>query len=273
MVQSAWHSTLTPAERYERYLAQGLLGDWTAALVALGNPQLGDRVLDVACGTGIVARAVAPYVGASGLVTGLDRLADRLAYARVLAAGLPIEWREADACAIPFPEAAFTLVLCQQGLNHIADKVAAVREMHRVLVPGGRLALTVWSTIEHLPAFAAWVSALEVHPHLAKTLAEQRAVMSFAATRLRDLLIDAGFMEVAVRRDVRMGRCASSAELVQQHVGLLMVADGERLIDTLDEAAREEVLAMARRRLQAYEDLDGLAVPMEAWVATAQKAG
>src|SRR5262249_19548245 len=164
--------------------------------------------------------------------------------------------READACAMPFPDAAFTLVLCQQGLNHIPDKARATREMHRVLAPGGRLALTVWSTIEHLPAFAAWVSALEVHPHLATTLAEQRAVMSFAAARLRALLVDAGFTQVVVHRDVRMGRFASSDELVYQHVGLLVLEGGERLIDTLDDAARDALLAAARRRRQEYEDLD-----------------
>jgi ubiquinone/menaquinone biosynthesis C-methylase UbiE len=149
--QEQWHFDENPEELYECYLVPAKFGPWAEDLVALGAPQPGERVLDVACGTGVVTRLVVPHVGAKGKVVGLDLNAGRLAVAHAHSSelGVAIEWREGDVSALPFSDASFDLVCCQQGFQFFPDRLAALREMSRVLVSGGRLALNVWRSIEH----------------------------------------------------------------------------------------------------------------------------
>jgi len=134
-------------------------------LLDLAAVEPGERVLDVACGTGIVARRAAARVGAGGVVAGSDVNEGMLEVAAATAIDLPvrIEWHRADATALPLPDGAFDVVCCQQGLQFVPDPPLALREARRVLTPGGRLALAVWRSIDHHPVFAAFVRALERH--------------------------------------------------------------------------------------------------------------
>src|SRR5260370_36080559 len=162
--QSGWQlASGSDAEAYERYLMSPFGNAWTQALVQLAAPAEGDRVLDVACGTGAAARFAAPLVGPTGLVTGLDLNAGMLTIARAMPApeGITIAWREGNATALPFPNASFDVVCCQQGLQFFPDRPAALREMFRVLAPTGRLALSVWRGLEHQPFYAALTRALD----------------------------------------------------------------------------------------------------------------
>ena len=130
---SQWHFAGSVPENYERYLVSTIFSPWAAHLADFAAPRLGEHVLDVACGTGIVARLVAGRVGPKGRVVGLDSSAAMLAEARSLSpiSGTAVEWSEASALAIPFPETTFNLVLCQQGLQFFPDRPAALHEMHR----------------------------------------------------------------------------------------------------------------------------------------------
>src|SRR5881628_2301555 len=186
------------AELYERYLVPAIFEPWAMALVALAAPQPGERVLDVACGTGVVARLVAPHVGATGHVVGLDLHAGRLAVARALppAPGAVVEWREGDALALPLAEAVFDLVCCQQGLQFFPDRRTALREMYRVLVPGGRLALNVWRALEHNPVALAMAQALGRHVSPEAEAFRHGPFTLGDAEALRALVIGAGFSEV-----------------------------------------------------------------------------
>jgi ubiquinone/menaquinone biosynthesis C-methylase UbiE len=129
--QEQWHFDENPEELYERYLVPAKFGPWAEDLVALGAPQPGERVLDVACGTGVVTRLVVPHVGATGKVVGLDLNAGRLVVARSLSSGSgsTIEWREGDVSALPFADVVFDLVCCQQGFQFFPDRFTALREM------------------------------------------------------------------------------------------------------------------------------------------------
>ena len=131
-----------PAETYEEYLAPAISTPWTRVLLEYAAPRCGERALDLACGTGSVARQVAPMVGAEGKVVALDVSPAMLAVARALPppAGAPIKWREGDAVQLDLPNGSFDLVLCLQGLQFFADRAAAAREMRRVLVEDGRVA-------------------------------------------------------------------------------------------------------------------------------------
>ena len=155
------------AHAYERFLVPVLFAPWAERLVQLAAPGPGERVLDVACGTGIVARRAAARVGAGGggAVAGLDLNQSTLEVARAAAAqaGASIDWQAGDAVGLPFPDGAFEIVFCQQGLQFFPDPALALREMRRVLVPGGRLALSMWRPIRYSPGFAVLAQMLERH--------------------------------------------------------------------------------------------------------------
>jgi len=148
--QSGWQLSGNAPEAYERYIIPALFHEWACDLVETAAVQAGERVLDVACGTGVVARVAASRVGKAGHVVGVDVNEGMLGMARTVppSLGTTITWQQGDAAALPLPNAAFDVVLCQQGLQYFPQREAALREMARVLVPGGRLALSVWRPIE-----------------------------------------------------------------------------------------------------------------------------
>ena len=137
-----WQLTGDRAELYERYAVARHLRPIAEEFLHRVPVHEHDRGLDAACGTGIVARLVAPRLRAPGNVVGLDLNEGMLAVARRLAPD--IEWRQGDLMALPFDDAQFTLALCQQGLQFVTDRLRALQEMRRVLAPGGRLALNLF---------------------------------------------------------------------------------------------------------------------------------
>src|SRR5438093_3216900 len=126
-------------ENYERYFVPSIAAPLADDLIDAASWLPGEAVLDVACGTGIVARIAAQRVGPTGTVAGLDMNAGMLEVARSVSASAGIEWYEGNAEAMPLPDESFDVVTCQLGLQFFADKPAALREMHRVLRRGGRL--------------------------------------------------------------------------------------------------------------------------------------
>ena len=120
----------TGPENYERYFVPAIGRPLANALVDVASVRPGQRVLDVACGTGVAARVAAERIGRDGVVAGADINPGMLAVARSSpAGGVPIEWHEAAADALPFPDGAFDLVLCQLGLQFFPDRLGALRDM------------------------------------------------------------------------------------------------------------------------------------------------
>jgi SAM-dependent methyltransferase len=146
--QEQWQLTLEAAELYERYPARYILGPWAPLLVDTARVTAGERVLDVACGTGVVTRAAAKRVGPTGRVVGIDLNPGMIAVAKSLPApiGASIERLERSALDLRLENASFDVVLCQQGLQFFPDKLVALQEMRRVLDHRGRLALSVWNS-------------------------------------------------------------------------------------------------------------------------------
>lgn len=151
----------SPAEVYEGYLGRAIADPFTGVLLDCARPQSGERVLDLASGTGSVARHVAPLVGVGGRVVAVDINAAMLAVGRTLPtpAGPPIEWREGDAVSLDLPDQAFDLVLCQQGLQFFPDRQTSLREIRRVLTPEGRTVISVWQDLDHHPVYKALFEA------------------------------------------------------------------------------------------------------------------
>jgi SAM-dependent methyltransferase len=130
----------------------GPLAGVQSELLALAAPAPGEAVLDVACGAGVIAVAAASAVGAAGRVLGVDLSEAMVQASRQTALDLGLgqaAFARMDAEQLQLPDAEFDLVLCSLGLMYVPDPDAALREMHRVLRPGGRAALAVWGERAH----------------------------------------------------------------------------------------------------------------------------
>lgn len=148
-----------PAEIYDARFVPALFAPWGAIVAADAGVRAGDRVLDVACGTGAPTLAAAELAGPSGAVVGLDAAPDMLAVARRKSSR--IEWLEGRAEALPLADASFDAVVGQFGLMFFADKSAALAEMMRVPRPGGRLAVAVCDAVDRSPGYGAFARLLD----------------------------------------------------------------------------------------------------------------
>jgi ubiquinone/menaquinone biosynthesis C-methylase UbiE len=265
-----WRLEATVPEAYERFLVPVLFAPLAERLLELVAPGPGERVLDVACGTGIVARRAAPLVGPRGTVTGLDLNLGMLEVARAAAAQVhtPIAWWAGDATHLPLGEGVVDVVMCQQSLQFFPDRTAALREMRRVLAPEGRLALAVWRPIRHSPGFAALTQALERHVG-ADAAAIMRAPFDGPdAATLRRLVLDAGFGEVRLRIGFGAVRFPSAEAFLGQQ------AASSPLAGPVGALGREVHEALARDLdwgLHAYVDDDGVVFPMQTWLVTGRR--
>ena len=255
---------------YERYLVPALFAPCASQLLDLVAVEAGDRVLDVACGTGIVARLAAARAGPGGAVAGADLNQGMLEVAAAAATDLPtgIEWHRADAAALPLPDGAFDVVCCQQGLQYCTDRSRALREAWRVLAPGGRVAVAVWRPIDHNPVFAAFARALRRHAGTEAAALMQAPFAGPGRGELHRLLAGAGFDKVVVRIGGFQARFPSPGQFLHRQVVSSPLAPA---LAGLDEAAR---LALARdldQTLGEWTDDDGVVSPAQTWLATARR--
>ncbi|MGW6493382.1 class I SAM-dependent methyltransferase [Streptomyces sp. NPDC055056] len=187
-------------ERYERYAAP-FMAPFVEAILDAVDLHPGATVLDLACGTGFVARAAAARVGPAGRVSGADINTGMIGVAAEHAPRMypDIEFTVAPAEGLPYEDAAFDVVVCQQGVQFFPDLEAAFAETARVMRPGGRFAATAWAARELIPYFAAQYEA--VLEHGGKELAEDyEGAFSGTSERLSAALRGAGFHDVAVHR-------------------------------------------------------------------------
>lgn len=261
-----------PAELYERYLSSTISDPWTRVLLKYAVPQPGEHALDVACGTGSVARHVAPVVGAGGKVVAFDINPEMLAVARSLSApmGTTIEWREGDAIALALQDAAFDLVLCQQGFQFFSDRAASLREIRRVLTDGGRVVLSVWQALQHHPIYEALFEATT--RHLNAAISDVALPFSLGdAAELRSLLSDSGFERIEVTPRSLDIHLPSPERFVQLTV--LGAATSIPAFAQLDTAARSALVAAVTGETEAvaqhYRDGDKLTFPMSTHIAVA----
>jgi ubiquinone/menaquinone biosynthesis C-methylase UbiE len=262
-----WQLVEDSAEAYQRYLAPIFFEPWADRLLAHAGVQAGERVLDVACGTGCVARAAARCVGAGGTVVGLDLNEGMLAVARRVSAGAPIEWREGDAASLPFADGSFDAVTCQQALQFFPDRPQALREMRRVLAPGGRAALAVFRGLAQSPAYAPLADALGRHV-AAEAAAMLRSIFpGWTRDELRTLVRGAGFREVETRIEVGSIRYPSAEEFLRQEAACSPLAG---VLRAMPGAARDALVRDLETGFAAHTDDVGVVTPMETWFVLAR---
>jgi SAM-dependent methyltransferase len=250
---------------YEEFFVPALFQQWTSRVAEAADIRSGERVLDVACGTGVLARAVAGRVGPDGTVVGLDLNDGMLAVAKRRAPD--IEWKHGRAEALPFDGASFDAVVSQFGLMFFEDRPAALREMLRALRPGGRLAVAVWGALGDSPGYAALADVLQrqVGDHAADAL---RAPFVLGDSKVvRALLDEAGIHDAKISTQDGTARFPSIESWIYTDI------KGWTLADMIDDAQYDRLLEEAQRVLKAFAGADGtVTFGLSAHIVTATKA-
>lgn len=252
---------------YEQALVGPLFRPWAEAILDGVGLARGDRLLDVACGTGIVARLAKQRLGDSGSVVGVDLSPGMIAVARRVEPG--IDWREGDAGALPLRDGErFDAVVCQQGLQFFPDRPAAVAEMGRALAAGGRVAVSTWRPDDESPVLRELRGVAERH---LGPIADRRHGFGEAGP-LEELLRNAGFRDIRLRTLSRTIRFEDGALFIRLNaMALAGMGAGSR---NMDEDERARVVAAIERDsggvLEANRDDAGFAFELRANVATAR---
>jgi SAM-dependent methyltransferase len=268
-----WQVAGSAPEVYERELVPAVFAPWAPILIELAHPSAGERVLDVACGSGIVARLTAARVGPTGAVVGVDLNPGMLSVACLAATrnsqlGATIQWQEASADKLPLPDMSFDIVYCQLGLQFFADRVAALREMHRVLGAEGRLALMVWSGIWESPGFGALAELLERNISREAAAIMRAPFGLFDAGELDNLVVTAGFRNIVVEQRVGKVQFPSVEQFVLSYVAGTPLAGP---VSQADDVAREKLIRGVKNALVKYVSDGELTFPISAHLLTAKR--
>lgn len=253
---------------YEQWWVPAIMGTCAEDLVNAAGLQPGEKVLDVACGTGVVARVAAHRGAAQVSVTGTDINDVMIDTARRHAqtnGAQDIQWRVGDAADFPFRNSTFDVVLCQQGLQYMPNRIEALREIARVLIPGGRLVTSVWK------------SGTPFGTALRKSLGDrfgQEAVSDWSESislgdshELRSLAEEAGFENCHVKYDVKIGRHNQPEEFI---CGVIAASSLSGEFAGLSAEDQKGLLQSTVESLGNYMDDGGLAYPAECHTLTAQ---
>lgn len=243
---SASEEAIAAATAYEALHVPALFAEWAPHVVDAAHVRAGDRVLDVACGTGVVARAAASRVAPDGSVTGVDANPGMLVVAERLAPRL--RWQHGAAESLPFDDDAFDVVLCQFGLMFFRDRRAALRDMTRVLTPGGRMAVAVWESLERSEAYSIEVELLERMAGPAAADALRAPFVLGDRTELADLVRSAGVESVTVTTRRGTARFPSVRTMVEADLRGWLPLVGVILPEDLI----QRILAEAERALGRY---------------------
>jgi ubiquinone/menaquinone biosynthesis C-methylase UbiE len=239
--------TNTGAENYARDFVPAIATPVSAGLLAAADLRSGERVLDVACGTGVIARLAAAAVGPTGTVAAIDVAPDMIDVARATPApsGAAIDWHVGDAISLPFEDDAYDAVVCQMGLMFMSDRPGAVAEMRRVLAPGGRLVVNTPGSIQ--PPFEVLERAIvdNISPDLAAFV---RAVFSMHdPDEVATLLREAGLRDVTANVTPVALRLPAPAEFLWQYINLTPMGP---IVAQAPDRARA---AMERQAVAAWE--------------------
>ena len=253
------------AEVYERLFVPALVGQWAEQIADAARIGANDRVLDVGCGTGVLARAAADRVELAKQVTGLDRNEGMLAVARRVRP--QIDWRQGDASALPFADNSFDVVVSQFALMYFSDRTAALTEMMRVLKPGGRLAIAVWGPFE---CATSYIILTEIAQRRCGQAAADVLTAPFVLgdkERLVELFRSAGIDRIAI--ELRPGTMTfpSIATFVESEV------KGSPMEPLLDETSYRALVSEAEEKLRPFRtDRGTVVMPLDAFIISADKA-
>jgi SAM-dependent methyltransferase len=259
----------TAARAYESALVPGLFGPWSEAAVGWLEISEGEHILDIACGAGAATRPAAKRAGPSGRAVGVDNDAGMIALARstsVQAGGSALEWHCASVQQLPFDGHSFDGALCIQGLQFFPDRIAALREIRRVLKPEGRLLALVWCSLERCKGFWAMVRALERRG--IDTTASHKPYSLGPEGALTDMLRQAGFTRSDITVERKLAQFRSAEAFIDS-----VARGGPASRLTLAKVPSHDwpaFVAEVSAELRPYVDGPWLRFPMESYVIQAR---
>jgi ubiquinone/menaquinone biosynthesis C-methylase UbiE len=237
---------------------------WARILLEIVTPQPGEAVLDVATGPGTVARQAAVFAGPQGRVIGVDISAAMLNVARSFPpepGAAPIEYVESSATRIPLPDGSFEVAYCQQGLQHMADPMAALGEIRRTLKPGGRVAVAIWAQ-SPFGLFREVVANMHLQVD-----APQPSTFGREPADLVAALGQAGFAEVAVQRREMVSVLEGG---VPQALEVAVATSAAAAMSSLPAETQQAIREAISKALQPFVKADGVHLPSVANIASAR---
>ena len=266
MDQVVSEELLEAGRGYESLFVPALFEAWTKHLIEGAGIREGSYVLDVACGTGVLARGALARTGTNGQVVGADPAPGMLAVAKEIEPG--IDWVLCGAEALDVDDATFDCVTSQFGMMFFQDRQKSTDEMFRAMKSGGSLAIAVWRSVEHNPAYADIISVLEEHVGTGAADALRLPFSLGEASKVTEVLEGSGFVDIAVEAKIESATFPSSRQMVEAELrGWLPLFDIFLSEDEID-----NVLIQSDKTLGKYADPSGEAVfPTSAHVFTARK--
>ncbi|MET0741225.1 MAG: methyltransferase domain-containing protein [Candidatus Nanopelagicales bacterium] len=256
---------LEAAESYEQNLVPMLFAEWGQHLVDAAGVISGQRLLDVACGTGAATRVAADTVGPDGSVVGLDLNENMLVVARRFRAD--IEWRRGDAAALPFGDASFDAVLCASGLMFFPDVAQSLAEMARVLRPGGTVATQTWASTDAQAGYGPMIDVVARHAGADAVGLVNTYFRLGDLEQLSRLFTAAGLAVSSTRTLSSMIELPSVDALVRSEI------ESTPLIDQITDAVYERILEDARVALHPFCSESGeLHMPITGHIVVARPA-
>ncbi|ERN42924.1 methylase involved in ubiquinone/menaquinone biosynthesis [Rubidibacter lacunae KORDI 51-2] len=251
MSNDSLQAQIEAATGYEDLPVPALTQQWAERVLDAAQIRSGDRVLDVACGTGVLARSALERVGSSGSVSGIDPGLGMLQVAERLAP--TVEWRQGSAESLAYANQSFDAVVSQFGLMFFADRHKALQEMLRVLTPGGRLAVAVWDLLENIPAYATEVALLNRLAGEDTANAVRAPFQLGARSDLEKLFGEAGVSSVAIATHKGTGHFPSVKIMVEADLRGWLPVMGI----FLDEEQIQSILVEAETALDRYVTAKG----------------
>jgi SAM-dependent methyltransferase len=259
-----WQVSTDAAEVYESCFVPAIFGAWAGPVADAAGIRAGNKILDVGCGTGVLAREALRRVGQEGQVVGLDLNEGMLA---VAARAEPnIEWRRGDAASLPFEDSSFDVVVSQFALMYFPDRVASLREMWRTLAPGGRLAVAAWAPIDHARGYQILVDiALRQCGRAAADVLAAPFVLGDRA-ELAELVVSSGISGANVTLHEGSIRFPSVKEFIRIEV------KGSPLAEMLSDDVMQTLATESEHALEEFVVPSGeIIMPMDAHLVTASK--
>ncbi|MDU8942479.1 class I SAM-dependent methyltransferase [Ovoidimarina sediminis] len=265
MSKGATKEELEAGRGYEALFVPALFAPWTHHLIRGARAAEGQSVLDVACGSGVLARDVRSRTGPAGRVVGLDPAPGMIAAASEIEPG--IEWVSGAVEDLPFEDGTFDCVVSQFGMMFFQDKAKAASEMRRVIKPGGHLAVAVWNSLDSNPAYNDIIAVLDERVSTEAGDALRLPYSLGDADAAVSVFEGAGFEAAAFETRTEQARFPTSRTMVEAELRGWLPLFGI----TLSEEKIAEVLVQSDSRLAAYASGNGEAVfPTSAHIITAK---